>query len=105
MMNVHLKLMIVSIHAITLMVVMCVIVMLDMYLILMDQPALVSVLSNLLLVIIIIIIDDDECSRNNGGCEHLCNNTDGSYNCYCINGHVLDDDGLGCSGIIHSYKY
>ena len=49
MMNVHLKLMIVSIHAITLMVVMCVIVMLDMYLILMDQPALVSVLSNLLL--------------------------------------------------------
>ena len=47
-MSVLLKLMIVIIHALTLMVVMCVIVMLDMYLILMDQPALVSVLSNLL---------------------------------------------------------
>ena len=47
-MNVLLKLMIVIIHALTLMVVMCVIVMLDMYLILMDQPALVSVLSNLI---------------------------------------------------------
>ena len=47
-MSVLLKLMIVIIHALTLMVVMCVIVMLDMYLILMDQPVLVSVLSNLL---------------------------------------------------------
>ena len=48
-MSVLLKLMIVIIHALTLMVVMCVIVMLDMYLILMDQPVLVSIIMNILL--------------------------------------------------------
>ena len=46
MMSVLLKLMIVIIHALTLMVVMCVIVMLDMYLILMDQTVLVSIVIN-----------------------------------------------------------
>ena len=45
-------------------------------------------------------VDDNECSTNSGGCEHRCNNTVGSYKCYCITGYTLDDDGLGCSGII-----
>ena len=45
-------------------------------------------------------VDENECSSNNGGCAHSCQNTIGSYNCYCINGHILDDDGLGCSGFI-----
>ena len=103
MMSVLLKLMIVIIHALTLMVVMCVIVMLDMYLILMDQPVLVSIM--IYYYKYNDHVDENECSSNNGGCEHSCNNTVGSYNCYCINGYILDDDGLGCSGIIHLNKY
>ena len=28
----------------------------------------------------------------------MCNNTEGSYECYCRNGHILDNDGHSCSG-------
>ncbi|MFT7808628.1 growth arrest-specific protein 6 isoform X1 [Arapaima gigas] len=35
--------------------------------------------------------DVDECSNNNGGCEHLCNNTLGSYRCSCQQGYLLAD--------------
>ncbi|XP_016312357.1 growth arrest-specific protein 6 [Sinocyclocheilus anshuiensis] len=33
--------------------------------------------------------DVDECSRGNGGCEHDCNNTMGSYRCSCRHGYRL----------------
>uniref|UniRef100_A0A673GTL5 Growth arrest-specific 6 n=1 Tax=Sinocyclocheilus rhinocerous TaxID=307959 RepID=A0A673GTL5_9TELE len=33
--------------------------------------------------------DVDECSRGNGGCEHDCNNTMGSYHCSCRHGYRL----------------
>ncbi|XP_073697614.1 growth arrest-specific protein 6-like [Garra rufa] len=33
--------------------------------------------------------DVDECSRGNGGCEHHCNNTMGSYRCSCRQGYTL----------------
>ncbi|XP_016422177.1 growth arrest-specific protein 6-like [Sinocyclocheilus rhinocerous] len=33
--------------------------------------------------------DVDECSRANGGCEHHCNNTMGSYRCSCRHGYTL----------------
>ncbi|XP_059409416.1 growth arrest-specific protein 6-like [Carassius carassius] len=33
--------------------------------------------------------DVDECSRANGGCVHLCNNTMGSYHCSCRHGYKL----------------
>ena len=56
-------------------------------------------------VLILGIIDDDECSRNNGGCNQTCFNTEGSYNCTCISGYSLDDDGLGCSGIVNDFNY
>ncbi|CAH1233663.1 FBN3 [Branchiostoma lanceolatum] len=41
--------------------------------------------------------DKDECSSANGGCDHACNNTVGSYVCSCRPGFVLDSDGRGCS--------
>ncbi|XP_035688970.1 fibropellin-1-like [Branchiostoma floridae] len=31
--------------------------------------------------------DINECSSNNGGCDHNCVNTDGSYRCTCRNGY------------------
>uniref|UniRef100_A0A665TWI5 Growth arrest-specific 6 n=1 Tax=Echeneis naucrates TaxID=173247 RepID=A0A665TWI5_ECHNA len=33
--------------------------------------------------------DVDECSKKNGGCEHECNNTMGSYHCSCHQGYML----------------
>lgn len=33
--------------------------------------------------------DVDECSIRNGGCDHVCNNTMGSYRCSCHQGYML----------------
>nr|XP_019553875.2 tolloid-like protein 1 [Aedes albopictus]XP_029726403.1 tolloid-like protein 1 [Aedes albopictus] len=40
--------------------------------------------------------DVDECAVNNGGCQHECKNTVGSYVCLCRNGYVLHDNGQDC---------
>lgn len=37
----------------------------------------------------ILFADVDECSKRNGGCDHECNNTMGSYRCSCHQGYVL----------------
>ncbi|CAL1528874.1 unnamed protein product [Lymnaea stagnalis] len=47
--------------------------------------------------------DKDECVVNNGGCQHICKNTIGSYHCACQNGFALHDDLHGCKeGGCHS---
>ncbi|XP_002073258.3 dorsal-ventral patterning protein tolloid [Drosophila willistoni] len=43
------------------------------------------------------IIDVDECAINNGGCQHRCQNTYGSYKCSCRNGYTLHDNGHNCT--------
>ncbi|XP_007478769.2 tolloid-like protein 2 [Monodelphis domestica] len=40
--------------------------------------------------------DKDECSKDNGGCQHDCINTFGSYICQCKNGFVLHENGHDC---------
>ncbi|XP_024877465.1 tolloid-like protein 2 isoform X4 [Temnothorax curvispinosus] len=40
--------------------------------------------------------DMDECANNNGGCQHECKNTIGSYQCSCHNGFTLDENGHDC---------
>ena len=40
--------------------------------------------------------DVDECATNNGGCEHDCINTVGSFMCRCSRGYALESDGLNC---------
>uniref|UniRef100_UPI00358F3720 tolloid-like protein 2 isoform X2 n=1 Tax=Myxine glutinosa TaxID=7769 RepID=UPI00358F3720 len=40
--------------------------------------------------------DKDECSKDNGGCQHDCINTVGSYTCQCRNGFILHDNGHDC---------
>lgn len=40
--------------------------------------------------------DVDECAVNNGGCQHECKNTLGSYVCSCHNGYALQDNGHDC---------
>ena len=42
--------------------------------------------------------DFNECSLNNAGCEHVCNNTGGSFNCDCRAGFTLKPDKRGCAG-------
>lgn len=42
--------------------------------------------------------DVDECATNNGGCQHDCTNTMGSYRCSCHNGYVLEPiEGQNCT--------
>ncbi|XP_031467828.1 bone morphogenetic protein 1-like, partial [Phasianus colchicus] len=40
--------------------------------------------------------DKDECSANNGGCQHDCVNSWGSYECRCRSGFVLHDNMHDC---------
>ncbi|XP_037806363.1 dorsal-ventral patterning protein tolloid [Lucilia sericata] len=42
-------------------------------------------------------IDTDECSINNGGCQHHCRNTFGSYICSCRNGYSLHENRHNCT--------
>jgi tolkin protein len=40
--------------------------------------------------------DRDECAIDNGGCQHVCKNTIGSYQCSCHSGYTLHDNGHDC---------
>ncbi|KAL4084328.1 hypothetical protein QTP88_028152 [Uroleucon formosanum] len=40
--------------------------------------------------------DMDECAVNNGGCQHECKNTPGSYECTCNNGFTLHENKHDC---------
>ena len=42
--------------------------------------------------------DINECKLHNGGCDHNCTNTNGSYHCSCHYGYALKNDKLGCAG-------
>ena len=44
-----------------------------------------------------IVLDINECADDHG-CHHLCNNTDGSFHCYCDPGFILDSNGTTCKG-------
>ena len=44
------------------------------------------------------IVDTDECLEENGGCEHICNNTEDSFVCSCNQGYEIDEDALSCKG-------
>ena len=35
-----------------------------------------------------LLLDIDECSVDKGGCQHICTNTDGSYECSCNAGYT-----------------
>ncbi len=41
----------------------------------------------------------NECAQSNGGCQHECVNTDGSFYCRCRSGYTLSTDGLTCDDV------
>ena len=44
-------------------------------------------------------LDIDECETGQHTCEHSCNNTEGSYTCYCDDGFRLNtENNHGCDG-------
>lgn len=47
----------------------------------------------------------NECLVNNGGCEHICTNSDGNFECSCQPGYDLGDDGLACIGMYIEFTY
>lgn len=49
-------------------------------------------------------VDIDECSSNDtNDCNQLCDNTIGSYNCYCNDGYELALDYVTCVGRLHQH--
>ena len=45
----------------------------------------------------VVIVDINECAEYNGGCEHNCTNTNGSYSCICRAGYKLTEDEHNCT--------
>lgn len=58
--------------------------------------------------LIILPTDKNECMIADGGCDHVCTNTNGSYHCSCNSGFQLKPNGLECEGeyqpLLHSFK-
>uniref|UniRef100_A0A3B1IY07 Metalloendopeptidase n=1 Tax=Astyanax mexicanus TaxID=7994 RepID=A0A3B1IY07_ASTMX len=46
----------------------------------------------------------DECSKDNGGCQHECINTIGSYVCQCRNGFVLHENKHDCKETFNEFE-
>jgi len=59
---------------------------------------------NVILLYILVVFlsfihaDIDECAVLNGGCEHSCHNTIGSYFCSCNKGFELASNSHDCPG-------
>ena len=49
------------------------------------------------------ISDIDECTSINGGCEDMCINNPGSFDCACGNGYELDTGNTTCKGKFTTY--
>ena len=44
------------------------------------------------------ISDVNECQTSNGGCEQICTNTVGSFECSCNPGFSPSSGGINCNG-------
>jgi len=44
------------------------------------------------------IVDINECSSHNGGCNHRCTNSHGSFKCSCNKGYSLQSNKKTCVG-------
>lgn len=51
-----------------------------------------------------VISDVNECMGENGGCEQLCIDLPGTYRCSCVDGYLLTENKVNCTGIHSSIK-
>lgn len=49
---------------------------------------------------VIFLLDIDECVVNENRCSYKCNNMEGSYICFCVDGFRLDVDNVICIGSV-----
>ena len=57
-------------------------------------------------MLLFFLTDIDECSDGTDGCDQLCSNNVGSYECVCNAGYRLASDGFTCNGMhIPSVKF
>ena len=50
-------------------------------------------------------IDINECLSNNGGCNHICVNTEGSFECLCKSSYILSADNMTCAPNVTKCDY
>lgn len=55
-------------------------------------------LLNGLLLCLSLITDLNECNQAPNPCNFICKNTEGSYQCSCPKGYILQEDGRSCKG-------
>ena len=48
-------------------------------------------------------IEIHECNEDDHTCQHICNNTHGSFVCSCFDGYNLASNGFSCNGITIMY--
>ena len=53
---------------------------------------------DVIMIFPVFLQDINECDEENGNCSQNCNNTIGSYQCYCEDGYILDSDEHTCNG-------
>lgn len=46
----------------------------------------------------IVFADVNECTLGTSTCSQTCTNTDGSFECSCGAGYILEADDIGCDG-------
>ena len=63
------------------------------------QIVLKSLVNTLTSVCVSSNSDINECSTGNGGCDHVCTNSAGSFECSCNSGYNLAADGTTCVDI------
>ena len=51
-------------------------------------------------LLLLLSADIDECWDNTDNCSQGCNNTIGSYLCFCVDGYILDTDLHTCNGTV-----
>ena len=54
-------------------------------------------------ITLIYCLDNNECTFNNGGCDQICHNTNGSYFCSCNFSYVISSDNHRCNGMFTLY--
>ena len=49
-------------------------------------------------------LDINECDVDKGGCNQICVNKAGSYECNCHSGYIMGSDRKTCSGIMSPFS-